>query len=122
MAKGKKTGGRKRGSANKVNRPAVEKAAELGVDPFEILLHFASGNWKALGYPEKTRSIVIQGKEVHVDVIDPDMRLNAAKEASHYILPKRKAVDENGKAEDIKIENIVYKCDFNDIDALHEDN
>jgi len=120
MPKGIKYGGRKKGSKNKVNRPATEKAQELGVDPFEILLHFASGNWKALGYPEKTRSIVIQGKEVKVDVIDPEMRLNAAKEATHYILPKRKAVDENGKSEDIKIENVVYKCDFNDIDALHE--
>lgn len=98
MAKGIKTGGRKKGSINKSSVPAMEVAERLGVDPFEVLLHFASGNWEALGYPaEKYISKSGLGKEgswveesFH---IDPAVRCKAASEATQYLLPKRKALE-----------------------------
>ena len=38
MAKGIKTGGRKVGSLNKVNRSVQERCEHLGVDVFEVLI------------------------------------------------------------------------------------
>lgn len=81
-----KTGGRKKGSKNKQNSPAAERANELGVDPFEMLLLFASNNFEALGYATQ---------------IPMDMRLSAIKEACSYILPKKRSVEvvqDNGEA------------------------
>lgn len=64
-------------------RDANAIADRLGCDPFEILVHFAKGDADALGYDGGT--------------IPPDMRLQAAKEASQYLYPKRKAVEHSGE-------------------------
>lgn len=97
-AKKKKTGGRKKGTPNNNSLNAKKLAEELGVDPLEILLHFATGNAKALGIDEK-QTVVSYGKKIKIPAIPPELRLKAAKEACPYIYPQRKAIefeDENG--------------------------
>lgn len=79
--------GRKKGSSNKHTLPdAAEKAEELGIDPFKILLHFAAGDWKALGYKiDKTP------RKSHL--ISKEIRARAATEANQYLHPKKKSVE-----------------------------
>lgn len=78
--------GRKKGSINKKSVLLIEKAQGLGIDPFEILLYFAAGDWKALGYAkEKTDS----GQYL----IEPSVRMKAAGEACQYIHPKLKQIE-----------------------------
>lgn len=105
-----KYGGRKKGTPNKTTLPLEEKARELGVDPFEILLRFAAGDWEGLGYDaeiyhqEKPDGSVRMGY-----VITPNMRLTAAGEACQYIYPKRKAVELKGNDDDSAAIQIVIK-------------
>lgn len=91
-------GGRVKGTLNKATINLRELAEKLGVNPFEILLHFASGNWKALGYDSSTRiaSFTQSGDPIYDDVIKPADRLKAAAEAVSYLEPKRKAVEHSG--------------------------
>lgn len=96
--------GRKKGTPNKDTLPIEQKALDLGVDPFQILLHFAGGNWKALGYEnecyftEKADGAVKMGY-----VISPEMRCKAASEACQYLLPKKKAIELSTADTGIKI-------------------
>lgn len=96
MALGKKTGGRAAGALNKHKAELREKAAALGVDPFEILLLFAKGDWEALGYDEEF--IERHGKDFtnYEYVIDPAVRAKCATEATQYLEPKRKAIELSG--------------------------
>lgn len=95
MAKGIKTGGRVKGVLNRDVKTLKDKAAELGVDPFEVLLLFAKEDWQALGYEGRTtQKFSPQGIEFDAYVIDPSMRLKAAAEACQYMHPKRKAVEQ----------------------------
>lgn len=90
-----KTGGRKKGTPNKKTLPLLARAKALKVDPFEILLLFAMGKWKRLGYKE--------------NVLTPENRLKAASEACQYLHPKRKALevsDGNDPNEDRPLEDL----------------
>jgi hypothetical protein len=92
-------GGRAKGTKNKDTQTAQQLAAELGVCPLTILLHFAQGNWKALGYPEATRKIfTADGDPVDVDVISPDLRQKSAKDALPFLRPTLKSVEVTGDA------------------------
>lgn len=71
----------------------MEKARELRVDPFEILLLFAKGDWKALGYPSEWDDKISNDVLYQVRIIEPRDRIVAAKEACKYIYPQRKAID-----------------------------
>lgn len=84
-------GGRKKGQPNKDRFNLAERAKELGVDPFEILLRFAAGDWKSLGYAfaEDPQS----GKHT----IDPSVRSKAASEACQYLYPKKKSIEHSGE-------------------------
>lgn len=94
--------GRKKGSVNQKTQDARALAEKLGVDPLEILFHFASRNWKALGYSSETTTKVLKdGGTLEVERISPEMRLTAAKEAVRYIYPQTKAV-ELKPSEDVK--------------------
>ncbi len=73
-----KSGGRKAGTPNKKTQSLEDKAREMEVDPFEILLRVAKGDWRGLGYKE--------------NVISLETRLKAASEACTYLFPKRKAI------------------------------
>lgn len=87
-------GGRQKGTKNKSRTAVEETAARLKVNPFEVLCLFAKGDWKALGYEaecyfaEKPDGAVKMGY-----VISPEMRVTAAKEASKYLYPQKKALE-----------------------------
>lgn len=93
----RKFGGRKKGTRNKNNAPLFEKAKELKIDPFEVLLHFAKGDWKALGYESET--ITVYSKDVVNEeyTIQPIVRQRAAAEACQYLYPKLKAIEHTGE-------------------------
>lgn len=85
--------GRKKGSPNKDSLPLEQKARELDVDPFLILLLFAKGDWESLGYKTATRTMCSKSGETYeVDSVTADHRLKAAGEACQYLYPKRKAI------------------------------
>lgn len=95
MAKGKKTGGRVKGTLNRDTKTLVDKATELGVDPFEVLLLFAKEDWESLGYTARTETkFTPQGIEFEEYTIPPALRSKAAAEACQYLYPKRKAVEQ----------------------------
>jgi hypothetical protein len=97
----KRRGGRAPGTPNRRVLPLVQKAKELKVDPFEILLLFAKGDWASLGYQSESETKYSMGTPFEVRVISPDMRIVAAKEACKYMHPQRKAIDI--KSDDEKI-------------------
>lgn len=91
---GSKSGGRKKGTPNKETVDARAIAERLGVDPFEVLLLFAIGDWKALGYDKANRLVSSnQYANIYEDTIPPALRKAAASDASQYLYPKRKAVE-----------------------------
>lgn len=98
MPFGKKYGGRTKGTPNKSTLPLKQKAEELGIDPFKILLLFAEGDWQALGYKEEQFiSSANDNGTYYKYTIDPSVRKTAAKEACEFIFPKLKAIEHTGK-------------------------
>lgn len=84
--------GRKKGTPNKVTAACRELADRLGVSPFEVLLHFAAGDWQALGYETATQRRVNAHGMWEEFRIDPATRMKAAAEASKYLYPQRKSM------------------------------
>lgn len=102
--------GRKKGSVNQKTQDARALAERLGVDPLEILFHFASRNWKALGYSTEYQTKVLKdGGTLEVERITPEMRLNAAKEAVRYVYPQTKAVELKNGTEDAQGFKIILE-------------
>lgn len=102
--KGKKTGGREKGTPNKRSFEVEEIAAKFEMDPFEVLMMFVCNDWEGLGYEGPTRTIVTaKMMEIEVLNISPDMRLTAAKEASKYLHAQKKSLDFSGESSAIKI-------------------
>lgn len=86
--------GRPKGAPNKVTGRARELAAKMGVDPLEILLMFAKGDWQGLGFSNAfVEKMVASGKSYCEDRIPAELRCSAAKEAVKYIYPTQKSVD-----------------------------
>lgn len=86
--------GRKKGTPNKNTAPLKMKAIELGIDPFEILLLFAKGDWKKLGYKNEMLFTTTQKGDVNEEyTIQPAVRARAAAEACSYLHSKRKAIE-----------------------------
>lgn len=93
-----KIGGRTKGTPNKKTALLDEKAAELGVDLFEVICLFAKGDWKALGYTEER--YMTQSNEYgsfYKYTIDPSVRAKCALEGANYLYPKRKAIEHSGE-------------------------
>lgn len=88
-----KGGGRQKGTSNKSKLPLLEKAQALGVDPFEVLLLFSKGDWKALGYSSELIISTNKMGETVKYTIEPAVRMKAASEAAGYMYPKRKAIE-----------------------------
>lgn len=88
-------GGRKKGTPNKKNESLMELARKLDVNPFQILLYFASNNYEALGYSPTTTKLTKQGP-IEVMTISPELRKDAASDAAQYLYPKRKALELEG--------------------------
>lgn len=111
MPKGKKFGGRAKGTPNKDKAVLLARALELGMDPFETLIHFANGNWKQLGYENGLKCVGIgaDGKPIFVPLINPDMRINCARAACEYVHPKLKSLEL--KANDIPLRGFIFLGD-----------
>lgn len=104
MAKGQKFGGRQKGTPNKDPLALEARAKALGVDVFEIMVHFASGNWEKLGYDNECYFSETPKGEVKMGyTITPEMRMKASQELMKYIYPQKKAVELSGEVEGIKI-------------------
>lgn len=83
-----KTGGRVKGSRNRASMHLMQLAHHNKCNPFQILLLFANGDWKSLGYS----SPVIDNGKYQQDVITAEMRLKAALEACKYLHPQKKSI------------------------------
>jgi len=86
--------GRPKGSKNKRSEQLQEIADRMNVNPFEILLKIAAGDWKGLGYdsPHETR-FSPTGTKYKTDKITLMDRRQAASDALPYLNPKLKAVE-----------------------------
>jgi len=110
MAKGFKSGGRQKGTPNAVNKTVYDIASKFELDPFEVLMMVAAGDWEALGYESKTHTVfTAQGIEMEVEHIGLSDRVTAAKEASKYLYSQKKAVELSGESNAIKIVIEDYK-------------
>lgn len=74
MAKGVKTGGRKKGTPNKATAQVAAEIAATGETPLEFML-----------------------KRMRDEAADPLMRFEAAKAAAPYVHPKLAAIEHTGK-------------------------
>lgn len=95
--KGTRYGGRTKGTPNKTTQDLHEIAERLECNPFEVLLHYAKGDFKALGYEEHQSMVTKSGEVVMVLTITPELRQKSAKDACEYLFPKRKAIEHTGK-------------------------
>lgn len=94
----KKKIGRPPGARNKRTADAQALAEKLGINPFEILLRFAAGDWEGLGYDSPTiTQVAAHGQVIEVPVIEPDTRRKAASDAAPYLHPKLKNIEHTGK-------------------------
>ncbi len=86
--------GRRPGTPNKRTTLMRDKAEELGVDPMEVVLLFAKGDWRALGYKEETfiSSTSEFGNTIEY-TIPPVLRAKCAMDAIQYIAPKLKSIE-----------------------------
>ncbi len=101
-------GGRKKGVPNKAVIPLREKAEKLGLDPFQMLLHFANANWEALGYSSPTETkYTARGEAYEVPLITPEHRLRALTELCQYLYPKLKAIEHTGKEAEVKASTVI---------------
>jgi len=86
-------GGRPKGLPNKRTRLVEEIAAKFDIDPFEVLMMVAAGDWKGLGYETKSKTIFTpQGIEMEEDNVTLSNRVAAAKEAAKYLYSQKQSV------------------------------
>jgi hypothetical protein len=85
--------GRKPGTPNKRSMKLMEKAQALNIDPFEILLYLAAGDWKSLGYKSEMMIKYTKDTQNEEFTIDPAVRARAAGEACSYLHAKRKSIE-----------------------------
>lgn len=110
MAKGRKTGGRVKGSITKRSFIAEEIASRFDLDPIEVLLMVSSGDWKGLGFDAPAKisytSAGIEFEEPNIKLSD---RVQAAKEVAKYLYPQRQSVALSSPDDSsIKIEIVDY--------------
>ena len=110
-------GGRVKGIPNKKTQSLIERCDDLGVDPFDVLLRVAKGDWEALGYDSPTNIIVTKQGSYEQDVITLESRVNAAKELCQYLYPKRKAIELSGDV-DLSVVNRAKELESMDIKEL----
>lgn len=67
-------------------------AKDMGVNLFEMLVHFAKGDSEALGYKGLRPRFLKDGGVIEEEWITPEMRFIAVKEAIQYVAPKLSAV------------------------------
>lgn len=92
-------GGRPKGSVREDTAQLRERAKALGCHPFDLMCHFAMGNWQALGYEKETIETLTEKGVRITPVISPQMRLQAAEKAAEYIHMKLKSVELSGQVD-----------------------
>lgn len=85
--KGKKTGGRKKGTPNKATQDVITLLESLKCDPIEKLARICNGEKIKCGF---TTLVGYQEIEVRPTL---EQQYKAAAELAQYIAPKRKAVE-----------------------------
>jgi len=109
MAYKKGEGGRIKGVKNKRTRTIEEIAAKFDIDPFQVLMMVAAGDWKGLGYDAPSKiSYTNAGIEFEEPNIKLSDRVQAAKEASKYLYSQKQSVALSTGDQSIKIEIVDY--------------
>lgn len=88
--------GRPKGSKNiKTSLFEAELIAkDLGINPFEVLLRMAAGDWKGLGYDTEVQVCEKENGATFLRyTITPEMRMNASAQACRYLFSSKQAVD-----------------------------
>lgn len=91
-----RAGGRQKGTPNKDKLTLRERAEALGIDPFDIMLKIANGDWKGLGYKSGEITYMTKSGIRKQDRISIDLREKAAADASEYMYAKLKSVEVTG--------------------------
>ncbi len=102
-----KTGGRKKGTPNYTTMRAMTIAIANSFNPFEMLMHFARGDEKALGWKEPLVQVLPDGRMLELERITPQMRLAAIMEACEYVHPKMKSIEHTGDPDNPIALNLV---------------
>lgn len=86
-------GGRPKGVKNTRTRMVEDIAGKFELDPFEVLMMVAVGDWKGLGYDAATK---VSYSAAGIDFEEPNIKLTdrvqAAKEASKYLYSQKQSV------------------------------
>ena len=107
---GVRLGGRQKGTRNKRTIAVEDTARRLGVDMFELLCLFASGDWKALGYDSEVYvKEDAKGSTTIGYTISPEMRLDATKSACKYLYSPKQSIELTTGAEGFKVIIEDYK-------------
>ena len=86
--------GRPKGATGVLKKSVEEASRRLKINPIEVLLLFAKGDWKALKYDkEKYITNINEHGECEKWTIDPAIRMKAAAEVCQYLYPKLKSVE-----------------------------
>ena len=105
---GEKTGGRQKGTTNKRTWEARKIIEDLGFDPVTALVHWARGDWEALGLDGKQKEIAIgDGKTLWVDRIDEQLMKSATKDLMPYLFPQLKAVEHSNPDGTLAVANLT---------------
>lgn len=108
--------GRRAGTPNRATQTLQEIADSLGVNPFQILLYFAKGDYEALGLMKPSQKLYDEnGEELNIEIpqISLELRQKSAKDACEYLYPKRKSIevkDDTGKEEKFSFK-LAYTTD-----------
>jgi len=95
---------RPKGCKNKRSITVEMIAARFKIDPFEVLMMVAAGDWKGLGYESATRtSFAASGIEFEELVITVKDRLLAAKEATRYLYSAKQSIEVSSGSEGFKV-------------------
>ncbi len=82
--------GRPKGSKDKRTLGIEMIAAKFNLDPFEVLMMISNGDWKGLGFEEKTKiTYTMNGIEVEEENVPLAQRCAAAKEAARYLYSQK---------------------------------
>lgn len=100
---------RPKGAKNKHTFHAEELAAKLGVNPLEVLLRFAKGDWKGLGYDSSVEvKESATGETFAKYTITPELRAQCAEKACKYLFAAKGAIDVTSAGQAIQINLVDY--------------
>lgn len=85
---------RPKGAKNKRNLEVEEIALRFDMNPFEVLMMIAAGDWKGLGFEEKTHTTFTpQGIEIEEQNISVGERGKAAAACCKYLYSAKQSVE-----------------------------